>query len=384
MKPSNQNKYRFSLSATQGFSLIELLIGLVISLIATLAISNVFSQFESGKRRIGAGADAQTNASLAVFSIQRDLQNAGYGLPVFKKTTPFNCPLSTKITQDTIEMDLSPVLITDGGNTRDEIRVRYGTASLGGAYIDLTSITINGANANGMLFENTNIKQFTDGDVILLQDAEKCSLGKATVNATSGALTGVTSLTTAIGNDRVVTANPTTTTVLANLGQWNEYKFKIEDSYELSRTGGYPSAATFPDKTAVPIVSGIVALQAQYGVSDAALNTNRIANWVDATDDFAIGGITLAKRNLIKAVRVAVVAQDGAMQKTNVSQACNGAAAGLNKVCIWINDTTPKSVDLSAIPNWQRYRYKVYETAIPLRNVLWNFCEINPASAECS
>ena len=28
-------------------------------------------------------------------------------------------------------------------------------------------------------------------------------------------------------------------------------------------------------------------------------------------------------------------------------------------------------IDLSADPNWRKYRYRVYQTVIPLRNVIW-------------
>jgi type IV pilus assembly protein PilW len=82
--------------------------------------------------------------------------------------------------------------------------------------------------------------------------------------------------------------------------------------------------------------------------------------------------MSLVDRNRIRAIRIAVVARDGMLQKQAVSQTCNGGTAGVGKVCIWTADSTPASVDLSSIADWQRYRYRVYETVIPLRNVIWN------------
>ena len=82
--------------------------------------------------------------------------------------------------------------------------------------------------------------------------------------------------------------------------------------------------------------------------------------------------MALLDRNRIRAIRIAVIARDGHLQKNNVSQACNGSEDGLSRVCIWRDDATPASVDLSTIPNWQRYRYRVFEATIPLRNILWN------------
>ena len=40
--------------------------------------------------------------------------------------------------------------------------------------------------------------------------------------------------------------------------------------------------------------------------------------------------------------------------------ACNGGSQCLQ-------------LDVSTLPDWQHYRYKVYDTIVPLRNVLWHF-----------
>ena len=65
-----------------GFSLVELMVGLVIGLLATLVIIQVFSTFEGQKRSTSGSSDAQTNGSIALMSIQRNVQMAGYGLPL--------------------------------------------------------------------------------------------------------------------------------------------------------------------------------------------------------------------------------------------------------------------------------------------------------------
>lgn len=370
-----------------GFSLIELLIGLVISLVATLAISTVFSQYEAGKRRVAAGADAQTNGSLALYNIQRDAQNAGFGLPLFStEATPLNCPLSTTIVQDGVTLNLSPVLITDGGNASDTLIVRYGNNNVGGAYDTLNgNITINNTNVTGVNLANSRVRQFALNDVILIQQlvgqnpiTNLCSLAKVERLNGNNTIASLNGLTVTAPAERV-TQNATW---LSDLGQWNEYRFTVNNTFELTRTGGTVSGAKFPDSSAVPMVSDIVALQAQYGVS-ADLTTNQVTNWVDATGDFG-ANMTLANRNRIKAVRVAVVARDGVLQKNNVSQACNTNVANLIKVCVWNNDNNRQNVSLSTIPNWQRYRYKVFETAIPIRSMLWNLCDINGDANNCA
>jgi type IV pilus assembly protein PilW len=360
---------------SHGFSLIELLVGMVIGLLATVAISNVFSQFEGRKRSVTGGADAQTSSSLALYTIQRDLQNAGYGLPTFKNDpSPFSCANTTTISQDGVSINLSPALIVDGGNASDTISVRYGNVANGGAFVSGLTGTTSAPVFSSSLFGCQS------GDIVLfqIQSTNLCSLGRLNGNPTvSGGANptttlNVTNLTTASGDtvtDALLALNPGLANV-ACLGDWNQYQFAVNNNFELTRTGGTPDGAKFPDSAATPVVSDIVAMQAQYGVS-VDLTTNRVTSWVDATNDFG-ANMTVTNRNRIKAIRVAIVARDGGIQKTNVSQNCNANAAGLRNVCIWSGDATPRNVDLSGIANWQRYRYKVYETAIPLRNVLWN------------
>jgi type IV pilus assembly protein PilW len=44
-------------------------------------------------------------------------------------------------------------------------------------------------------------------------------------------------------------------------------------------------------------------------------------------------------------------------------------------VCAWAGDATSNAplVNLSTgHPNWDKYRYRVFETIIPLRNVIWS------------
>jgi type IV pilus assembly protein PilW len=115
-----------------------------------------------------------------------------------------------------------------------------------------------------------------------------------------------------------------------------------------------------------PVISDIVNLQAQYGVS-ATINSEIVAEWRDAT-----GGTwatpTVANRNRIKAIRLAIVARNSLLEKDVVSQACTGAATGPARVCAWGADINLTGTDVGA--DWNRYRYRVYEVVVPLRNVL--------------
>jgi type IV pilus assembly protein PilW len=377
--------------AQTGFSLIEIMIGMLIGLIAALVITNVFAKFEQQKRITTGGADAQTNGAIAIFNMRRDAESAGYGLPMFESAaTPLRCPQTTTINHDnsaaTATINLTPLVIVDGGAASDQIAIRYGTAMKGGAGVQMTSgTTYTSANVETSLGCSRN-------DIALaIQPASgqnRCSLGRVTnvVSNTEVGLSGMPNTPLATEVDFTVVGNR-----LACLGAWNEYRYAVNANYELTRTGALlppagPNITPVPDTEdsadnpiAKPMVTDVVNIQAQYGVSVSEdINTLDPANpWVNATGIFG-PGVTLANRNRIKAVRMAVIARSALRENQPVSQACNGTVLGLARVCIWNSDVAPSNVDLTAIPNWQNYRYKVYETVVPLRNVMWNQLSLKP------
>src|SRR5574340_1284919 len=63
----------------RGFSLIELMVGLAVGLLAVVAIAASYSAFENQKQRTTAGADAQENGLMAIAQIEQDARNAGAG-----------------------------------------------------------------------------------------------------------------------------------------------------------------------------------------------------------------------------------------------------------------------------------------------------------------
>jgi len=363
----------------RGFSLIELMIGLLIGLIASLVISNVFSKFEQQKRITTGGADAQTNGAIAMFNLRRDVENAGYGLPMFETaTTPLRCPLSINVDDDnsgaTAAINLSPVIIVDGGAGSDQVAVRYGTATRGGAGVRINAgSTVSTASVETTLGCNAN-------DIALViqpvPGQNRCSLGRVT-SVNSPIQLSLLGMPAAPNADQAAVLDGNR---LACLGAWNEYRYVVNGDFELTRTGALLPAVgnntPLPDSSAPiakPMVSDIVNIQAQYGVSATqGENTLDPANpWVNATGIFG-SAITLENRNRIKAVRIAIIARSALRENTPVSQACNGGVQGRARVCIWNSDANPSNVDLTAIPDWQNYRYKVYETVVPLRNVMWN------------
>jgi type IV pilus assembly protein PilW len=346
-----------------GFSLVEILVGLVIGLLATLVILQVFSIFEGQKRTTTGVADAQTNGSIALFTLARDITRAGFGL----EPTGIPAVNDSPIECATLSLDpaltyssagaaiISPAIITDGNGASDSIVIHYGTSDMGGV-----PSVISAAGSPGVkdVAIPTNLA-CQPNDVALIFNGGACALTTVAVAGVSAA-----NVAPAIITLNTLPAQAVVGASLACLGKWNEITYRVNNN-NLEQNG-------------VPILADIVNIQAQYGIS-ATTGSNQVVQWVDATGA-TWAAPTVANRNRIKAIRVAVVARNGLLEKENVSSDCidltSNQPAG---VCAWsatslspINPSPAPHVDLSNIPNWQRYRYRVFETVIPLRNVLWS------------
>lgn len=348
MKP----KSRRSPSYQAGFTLVEIMVGLAIGMLATMVIMQVFTVFEAQKRTTTGTADAQTNGSIALYNIGRELQMAGY--PLIPATdSPLECTTLTinGIADATLPNRLSPAIIADGGaaaGASDTITFRYGNSLMGGIPTQITAMGAPTAN-DATVGSNLGCQA---GDITLITNGTTCAMSSA------NAVAGTTTITLADTTAAITGAN------LACLGAWNEITYAVNNG-NLGRT--------VAPNIAVPSVVGIVNLQAQYGVS-AAANSNQVTQWVDASGA-TWAAPSVANRNRIKAIRIAVVARNAKIEPTAVTTACSSlTAAAPTGLCAWAGSVASPApaINLSNDPNWARYRYRVFETIIPLRNVIWS------------
>lgn len=336
-----------------GFGLIEIMVGLAIGMLTTLVIMQVFSVFEEQKRATTGSADAQTSGSVALYTIGRDLQMAGFGLlPVVDSA--LECNPSPLVDHDgdpvTPSIDLTPLTITDGGaaaGATDSIDIRYGTTPMGGVPSEIKSPAAGVAGVTTVTVDN-NLGCRVNDIAVTINGTAACSATRV------DALVGTGQITLHSGTGVVAGAN------LACLGNWSQQVY--------STSGGNLTL------NGAPILSGVVNVQAQYGIS-ATASSNQVTQWVEATAATGWDAPSVANRNRIKAIRIAVVARNGQYEKTNVTTACSSlTAVSPTGLCAWAGTATSPapSIDLSNDADWQRYRYRVFETIIPLRNVIWS------------
>jgi type IV pilus assembly protein PilW len=341
----------------RGFTMVELMVGLTIGLIAVVIIVQVIAVFDAQRRTTTGTADAQTNGGIALYSIAREAQLAGYPL-VPATDSPLEC--TTVTYGGTGITGITPVSITDGVSASgvsasDTITLRYGSSPMGGIQTQITSLTGNAATVKSNLGCSVN-------DVTIVNVGATCAMSTATAVSASGA----SPITVTLANTTTAAANAN----LACVGAWNEVTYAVNPA-----TGNLDRTIVLNGvSTTTPSVVGVVNLQAQYGIS-ATPSSNTVTQWVDATGA-TWAAPTVADRNRIKAIRVAVVARNAKMEPDNVTTACSSTtSASPTGLCAWAGSTASPAptVDLSqGDASWARYRYRVFETVIPLRNVIWS------------
>lgn len=358
-----------------GFSLIELLVGLVIGLLVTLVIMQVFMGFEGDKRTTMGNADAQTNGNVALFSLARDIQQGGYGLPITtagSAHSPFNCAsIGLNGTLPDISLNqFSPVIITNGATgLGDTISVRYSSNETGGLPTKVLARTGATLTVNNIMGCNS--------DELALQVMDDPSPGVAPVCA----LQPIQATTSSSPHPTVQLLDATK---LANggylycLGAWNNFSYQVVENpassgkYELSKQVTTINASGTNTASDVVVAPEVVSLQAVYGVSTDG--DNKVDSWQVASGIWAASALTPTTRNQIKAVRIAVATRNGLREKNDVTTNacitmygdCSSAAsvAAIAGGALQINISGTSS-------DWKKYRYRVYETVIPIRNVVW-------------
>ena len=339
----------------RGFSLVELMVAMVVGLLGILAITSVYLAFEGNKRTTTGSGDAQENALVAMVSLERDLRMAGLGLTGLTCTTinGYNATL----TPTNLAFAPLPITITRDSPAAgsDTITFMHSNAAFGNVPTSLTGPmassddVLNAANGDG----------FVQGDLILISEGTKpCSLIQASADAakvgTNWTLThaaGAVPFNPPLGTNIFPAGGYVTGAVVTNMGAMARREYFVQGSNLMMRDRNQPDSAAAP-LNPLPVVDGVVAVRAQYG-----RDTNA-DGYIDVFDNTAP-----TTPGEVVAVRVAVVSRSPQLEKTAVSPAT---------LPLWNGGTLANGGAISLTGTAQQYRYKVYQTTIPLRNVIWN------------
>lgn len=337
----------------RGFSLVELMVTLVIGMIAAVVVMQVFALSEGSKRTTTGGDDAQTNGAIALMTLQRDIRQAGYGLGNF---AIIGCNVALPAPATWTLAAMAPVTINHanipGGDANtDTLLVVYGN-SAGSSEGDRVISQPPPAPA---VYTVTTPASFAVGDRIIASPLSRpvpCNLTmEAAVTVTSPpnpphvtVATGVAGM--ANGTLFNAGAAPRMLAYAVRNGALTVCDYTVNNCGLAANVG---NAAIW-----VPIGDNIVSLRADYG-QDASVPMDNVVDGYDRTTPTTQCGWAR-----VSAVRVALVARSAQAEKAAVP-ALPASWAG----------AASAPIDLTANADWDRYRYRTFETTVPLRNMAW-------------
>ena len=386
-----------------GFGLVELMVAMVIGMLGIVVMMQVFSMFEGQKRTTTSGDDAIATGAIALYSLQRDIQRAGWGI---SDITLIGCTI-TGLTVGGGAIPLNPVtinpvdaggipLVPVGDANTDTLLVVSGNGNgtvegaqfLAAAAASATTYTVQApiafadpvpTDAFPMRVVGTAQTRVA-GTCALVADALAAQPTAASVTLTVGGVS-----TAFVSGDRLF--------MLGDRPVVRVYAIRGGSLTVCDWMANNCAAAASAGDTNVwvPIANDIVSLRAQYGRDTAADDMDGIVDVWDRTIPATATPIsTTASRNMeacaiarIGAVRLALVARSTQPERTldwpALTQHVTPAApvwAGNDPAAVAISSAAAAAVgftlpspDPAGWPTWQDFRYKVFQTVVPLRNI---------------
>lgn len=378
---------------SRGFSLIEVMVGMVIGLLATIIIMQSYAGFEKQKRTTTTGSDAQENGLSALHAIETDARMAGFGLVA---PSGLACTTMNYIYNDPagsasgpLQRTIAPVIIVDGGTVggvdgSDTITFTYSTAA-SGSNPSILAYNMTDSDANPSI-DAINTVGFTIDRDLYLVSTPVASPGTG-VNTpcsrkayTSSTAAANTIFNPAVGNNIFPAGGYLANqSFMLNMGSFVQNRYAVTPNPGDPTTGDLTvTSITAPGQAALPLASNIVSVQAQYGIAatnpSPGISSPPVTCWTRATGTGCGASSNWVNPNAadimrIKAIRIAIVArsslQEQAASGVGAAATCNATTAA---PVAWAG---ANPVDLTANPNWQCHRYRLYQTIIPLRNVIW-------------
>lgn len=371
-----------------GFSLVEVMVAMVIGLLGIIVMMQMFSVFEGQKRTTGGGDDAISSGAVSLYGAQRNMQQSGWGIS----------------SVEVIGCTVSGLLV--GGAALPLIPVTINSALITGQDANTDTLLIVSGNGNGTVEGDTidavpaansyAVKTptgFLVGERVVavpLARPSPCTLALTTVTAVASPNVSVSAgFAGIVPGDKLFNLGPAPTVRAYAVRNQN---LTVCD-YTANDCG---LAANNGDATVwVPVANNVVSLRAQYGRDNTnmAVTMDGVVDVWDRTRPvpaFPAGNSANACALIrASAVRIVLVARSSQPEKTadwpaltvHVTPAAPLWAGSDTVVLTSINAVEAAAVAINLPdpdPTWPTgldFRYKIFQTVVPLRNV-----HIPPAS----
>lgn len=466
----------------QGFTIIELMVAVAIGLITVLIMNQALFFSEGYRRSATSGGDVQTSGSLAMFMLQRDLRNAGYGLLAGESDgslipiTPLSIcapPNKTRLliggptTGSTVELGSANkpgfvhFAIYPPGSTVHDAIYPAASASASDYSSDIIQVMYAGSSASvstavhaaevnlgagpPALRLKTSRFGFHKGDLILVASTSPASVDGAAYNQPICMINEVTALPGSLqvgdpaGNALDLLRNETGTycsdylapnpvascpptvnpSMNPHIAAANQPLFNIAlgpadlstrvynfgPKAEVADTPSIPltrfvarfyrihsqrlescdflaSDCTSATAVWVPIADNIVSMRAAYGVDDGSNGGTAKDGVVDRwTQDQPNPPTTSWSWPQVLSARISIVARSRNFEKSATTTTESPSWSGSEQTEIdgalvtnplhdssWAGDYAH---NIKTLADWGHYRYRVFESTIPFRNLIW-------------
>jgi type IV pilus assembly protein PilW len=396
----------FSRAAQRGLTLIELLVAMVIGLVVVLAVTSAVTVGEAHKRSTTTTNDMNQSGSYAAYMIDRLLRSAGSGFAQTGMRGVFGCRLSaarniggtaTTILPRTTSAFPAPfdtLLGGSGASAAGNLRLAPFLIAKGAAGASDTLVAMGGnaaagdvprrvrsgfPDSNNLRLDNTIGLRNGDIGLVSKEGLEDCLLEQ--VSSTNTELTTAGNEVLGLGGRYFTSTGATTAlsalvadgkalfTPLGNVAA-NNLQFQLIGvspnrtlvAYDLLRAGGTGGDEGTDASATTALADGIVAMYAVYGVDT---DSNGVVDaWIDpGSTDYAIATLmnTPDRMRHIIAARVALVMKSSLLEKE---------AKTAGNLVIFSDLPADRHRTLTIAGDDLKYRHRVIDTTIPLRNML--------------
>lgn len=378
-----------------GFSLVEVMVGMLIGLLGVIIIMQVLSVGETQRRSTSSGADAQTNGALGMFVLERDIRQAGYGFTSAtvngEAATPLlNCAVNAynnarstaSFSFTAAPLIVTPINIPAGDPNSDVIQIAYGNSN---GVVEGATLSQSSASSVFPTYSLSNSAGFSPNEFVVFADSGlACWLGQVTT-VTPNFTTTAGQWATAGGLGAV---NYQAGARLLNLGlnpQVHVYAVRngTLTMCDMLASACENAALVNDSNTWLPITPGIVSLKVSYGRDTPATLLATPAMRAVVPDTYTWNESTAMTRpaadnapniantcfwERIPAVAIALLGKSTQKASSVVTASAPAWRVGGGGTFTMTGTVLDP---LTTGTNWQFYRYKVFETLFPIRNVAW-------------
>ena len=344
-----------------GMSIVEMMVGLVVGLLVSLAAVSSAQMFLATQRQgIGVGSGAASTAS-TLAAIKNDVANGGLGFfgNLSYLCTTMNFSVNGAVVSNNTAF--SPVQVARAGSN-DTLDIVYGSEVAAGAAVKLATAS-DGTSATLKTYLPIAVNQ----SVLIAAPTLGTPCTIRTLTAASAAPTAEVKQTLTLDasgtyNQGAYTTNPSypenSLVSLIGTPQWSRYSLNGTDLQLTNMLAG----------TTVTLLRNVIGFHVEYGVSAAGtpgVDGNRSPLLLPYQKSTAAGWSTVSNANIaqIKALRIGIVVRSAQREKVNnQTSACEASA---NKPVLFGDTIEPDVVD------WKCYRYRTQVVVAPLRNLIY-------------